>query len=292
MTEILEYGIDAVSGGAIYALLTLGLALVFSVMGLINFAYGELIMTGGFTMWVLRDAPVPVTLVGLVVVVVAVSVLTERLAFRPLRHADPTTMLVAAFAVSVVLQNIARMIMGPIAKGVPPYPWLTHNLDVAGLQVSRMDIITVIAGVVVVVALVALIRKTTLGVHLRASAEDAEMAEILGVRSNTVISAAFAITGLLAAVAGFFLIARQGSVSVTVGSVPVLIAFVGAVVGGMGSLTGAAIGGFALGALTSVLDAALGSGLSAFRDAFVFGAVILVLVIRPQGLIAAPAARV
>jgi len=292
MTDVVRYAIAALSGGGIFAMITIGLALLFGVMGLMNFAYGELIMVGGFTMYALRDQPVVLMLAGLVIVVVLVSLLTEVIAFRPLRGAPPLTLLVASFAVSVALQNGARMTIGSQAKGVPPFPWLTEGSDFLGVTVSRLDIVAIVTSAVAVLGLVALMTRTDLGIRLRAAAEDFEMAELLGVRADRVIAAAFAITGVLAAVAAFFLIARQGAVNVSVGSVPVLIAFVGVVVGGMGSLPGAALGGFLLGALTSILDLALGPNLVPFRESFVFGAVILILVVRPGGLISAKAARV
>jgi branched-chain amino acid transport system permease protein len=292
MTQLLEYLVSALSGGGIYALLTIGLALLFSVMGLMNFAYGELIMTGGFAMYLLRDLPWPLMVLGVIAAVVAIALVTERLAFRPLRGASPLTLLIAAFAVSVMLQNAARMTVGPRAKGVEPYPWLDETVSLGGVDVQVLDLVTIVAALVCIGALVMLLRRTRLGVQLRAAAEDFEMASLLGVKSNRVIAAAFAITGVLAAVAALMLVMKQGSVSVTIGSVPLLIAFVGAVVGGMGSLQGAALGGFLLGATTAVLDAALPDDLAPFRDAFVFGLVIVMLATRPQGLVPAPEVRV
>jgi len=290
VTDVLEYLVAALSGGGIYALLTIGLALLFSVMGLMNFAYGELIMTGGFAMYLLRDAPWPLMIVGVLVAVVAVALLTERLAFRPLRGASPLTLLIAAFAVSIMLQNAARMTVGPRAKGVRP--WLEETISIGGVGVQLLDLVTIAVALALIGGLVLLLRRTALGVQLRAAAEDFEMASLLGVKANRVIASAFAITGVLGAVAALMLILKQGSVSVTVGSVPLLIAFVGAVVGGMGSLVGAALGGFVLGAVTAVLDAALPGELAPFRDAFVFGLVIVMLATRPQGLVPAPEARV
>jgi branched-chain amino acid transport system permease protein len=290
VTDVLEYLVAALSGGGIYALLTIGLALLFSVMGLMNFAYGELIMTGGFAMYLLRDAPWPLMIVGVLVAVVAVALLTERLAFRPLRGASPLTLLIAAFAVSIMLQNAARMTVGPRAKGVRP--WLEETISIGGVGVQLLDLVTIAVALALIGGLVLLLRRTALGVQLRAAAEDFEMASLLGVKANRVIASAFAITGVLGAVAALMLILKQGSVSVTVGSVPLLIAFVGAVVGGMGSLVGAALGGFVLGAVTAVLDAALPGELAPFRDAFVFGLVIVMQATRPQGLVPAPEARV
>lgn len=292
MTQVLEYLVDALSGGGIYALLTIGLALLFSVMGLMNFAYGELIMTGGFAMFLLRDLPWPLMVVGVIAAVVVIALITERVAFRPLRGASPLTLLIGSFAVSVILQNAARMTVGPRAKGVEPYDWLDKTVSLGGVDVQVLDLVTIAVALALIGGLVVLLKRTQLGVQLRAAAEDFEMAALLGVKSNRVIASAFAITGVLAAVAALMLVMKQGSVSVTIGSVPLLIAFVGAVVGGMGSLGGAALGGFLLGATTAVLDAALPGDLAPFRDAFVFGLVIVMLATRPQGLVPAPEVRV
>lgn len=292
MTQVLEYLVDALSGGGIYALLTIGLALLFSVMGLMNFAYGELIMTGGFAMFLLRDLPWPLMVAGVIAAVVVIALITERVAFRPLRGASPLTLLIGSFAVSVILQNAARMTVGPRAKGVEPYDWLDKTVSLGGVDVQVLDLVTIAVALALIGGLVVLLKRTQLGVQLRAAAEDFEMAALLGVKSNRVIASAFAITGVLAAVAALMLVMKQGSVSVTIGSVPLLIAFVGAVVGGMGSLGGAALGGFLLGATTAVLDAALPGDLAPFRDAFVFGLVIVMLATRPQGLVPAPEVRV
>lgn len=289
---ILEYVIGALSGGGVYALLTIGLALLFSVMGLMNFAYGELLMTGGFAIYLLRDLPWPLMVLGTVLAVVLVSLVIERLAFRPLRDASAMTLLIASFAVSMMLQNAARMSAGPTALGIAPYEPLQKNVSLFGASVQVIDLVAIGVTGALLVGLLLLLTRTALGVQLRAAAEDFEMANLLGIRSNRVIAAAFAITGVLGAAAALILILRQGTVSVTIGQVPLLIAFVGAVVGGMGSLAGAALGGFLLGALTAVLDAVLPGELQPFRDAFVFGLVVVVLATRPQGLIPVREVRV
>jgi branched-chain amino acid transport system permease protein len=289
---ILEYVIGALSGGGVYALLTIGLALLFSVMGLMNFAYGELLMTGGFAIYLLRDLPWPLMVLGTVLAVVLVSLAIERLAFRPLRDASAMTLLIASFAVSMMLQNAARMSAGPTALGIAPYEPLQKNVSLFGASVQVIDLVAIGVTGALLVGLLLLLTRTALGVQLRAAAEDFEMANLLGIRSNRVIAAAFAITGVLGAAAALILILRQGTVSVTIGQVPLLIAFVGAVVGGMGSLAGAALGGFLLGAITAVLDAVLPGELQPFRDAFVFGLVVVVLATRPQGLIPVREVRV
>lgn len=283
--------VNVVSGGSLYALITLGLALLVGLMGLMNFAYGELIMVGGFVMYLLRDEPFAVLVLGTVAAVVVVSLLTERIAFRPLRGASPVTLLVASLAVTMLLQNGARMTVGPESRGVPPVGWLQDTIAIGGARIPVLDVVTIAVAAATLGGLTLLMRRTELGIQLRAAAEDFEMAGVLGVRANAVIAAAFAITGVLAALVTLILIEDQGAVTATVGTAPVLIAFVGVVLGGMRSLVGATLGGFLLGAATTLLDVLLPNDLSPFRDAFVFAAVIAVLAFRPEGLVPGRAER-
>jgi branched-chain amino acid transport system permease protein len=289
---VIQHIINIISGGSLFALITLGLALLVGLMGLMNFAYGELIMVGGFTMYLVRDEPWPVLIGATILAVVLVSVLCERIAFRPLRDAPALTLLVASFTVSVMLQNIARMTVGAQTRGVPPWQDLQNNVDLLGAQVAPLDLVTIAVTLVILGALAALMHRTRIGIQLRAAAEDFEMARVLGVKGDRVIAVAFAITGVMAAAATLILIEDQGAVTATVGSTPVLIAFVGVVLGGTGTLVGATAGGFLLGAVTRLMEIVLPNDLVGFRDAFVFAAVIAVLVLRPQGLIPGRTARV
>lgn len=292
MRAVVQDTVNAISSGGLYALFTLGLGLLFSVMRLVNFAYGELLMVGGFVMVYLRDAPFVVLVVATLAAVIATSVITERVGFRPLRNADPMTLLLASFAVSVILQNGARMAFGPRPKGVPPYDFLDHQIVIGSVRFAVLDVITIAVTGACIFGMFLVLKRTKLGLHLRAAAEDFEMARVLGVKANRVIASAFAVTGVLGGVAALILTFQQGGVTITVGSTPVLIAFVAVVIGGMGSLPGAALGGFLLGAATALLNAVLPGDLGVFRDAFLFSAVIAVLLLRPQGLIPQPVPRV
>jgi branched-chain amino acid transport system permease protein len=271
--------------------MALALALLFSVMGLMNFAYGELIMVGGYTMFLLRDDSWLLLVVATIVVVTVVSVLMERIAFRPLRDASPITLLVASFAVSFGLQQVAYMSAGSIPKGVRPYPWLVESFDISGVTLSRLAIITFMVTIGLLIATNLVLNRTMLGVQLRASTEDFDMARLVGVRANRVIGAAFAITGVLAGVVALCYVSRNGSVSPTMGQGPLLVAFVGGVIGGLGSLTGATIGGFLLGATVTALQASLPVDLSSYTLLFAFTGVIAILVLRPSGLFARRAVR-
>lgn len=289
---IVEFLVSAVGLGALYALLTIGVALLFGVLGLMNFAYGELILAGAFAMYFFRDLPWPVALILAIVCSVVVALISERLAFHPLRDADPVTLMIASFAVSLAIQSLARMTVLPRTEGVPPERFLSHRVSFLGAEVSVLDLLTMVLCGAVLVAVAWLMGRTSLGIQLRAAAENFQMATSLGVRANLVIPSAFVIVGVLAAIGGAVLVARQGSVSADMGLQPMLIGVVGAVLGGMSSLKGAALGGFILGAATALLESLLPTDLIAFRDAFLFSALIVVLVVRPQGLLSGAKVRV
>jgi branched-chain amino acid transport system permease protein len=289
---ILEFLINAVGLGALYALLTIGVALLFGVLGLMNFAYGELILAGAFAMYLFRDQPWPLALLMAIVFAVVVALISERLAFHPLRNADPVTLMIASFAVSLALQSLARMTVLPRTRGVPPERFLSHRVTILGADVSVLDLVTLVLCGVMLLVVAWLMGRTSLGIQLRAAAEDFRMAASLGVKANLVIPAAFVIVGVLSAIGGAVLVARQGSVGADMGLQPMLIGVVGAVLGGMSSLKGAALGGFLLGAATALLESLLPTDLIAFRDAFLFSALIAVLVVRPQGLLSGAKVRV
>jgi branched-chain amino acid transport system permease protein len=282
----LQVGVDAVSFGALFAVMALGLALLFGVMRLMNFAYGELIMVGGYTMYYTRDfGALPMVMITIVVVVL-VSVLMELIAFRPVRHAPPVTLLITSFAVSFGLQQVAFMTVAKgRQKGVEPYPWLTDQHEILGLRVSNLDVLTLLVAAGLLIGMTLLLKRTTIGVQLRASTEDYQMAQLVGIRGNRVISFAFAITGLLAAAVCILYVLRTGSLSATMGVTPLLIAFVGGAIGGLGSLTGAALGGFTLGVVINSIQSSLPVDLSGYTLMFAFLFVIVVLVIAPNGLL-------
>lgn len=289
---ILEFLVNAAGLGALYALLTIGVALLFGVLGLMNFAYGEIILAGAFAMYLFRDQPWLVALGMAIVFSVVVAVISERLAFHPLRGADPVTLMIASFAVSLAIQSLARMTVLPRTKGVPPESFLAERVSMMGAEVSVLDLLTLVLCGTALLVLAYLMGRTSLGIQLRAAAEDFQMASSLGVRANLVIPSAFVVVGVLAAIGSAVLVARQGAVSADMGLQPMLIGVVGAVLGGMSSLKGAALGGFLLGTATALLEALLPTGLIAFRDALLFSALIAVLVIRPQGLLAGAKVRV
>jgi branched-chain amino acid transport system permease protein len=281
-----QVGIDSISAGALFAVLALGLALLFGVMRLLNFAYGELIMVGGYTMYYAQDLGVVPMILITIAMIVIVSLLMELIAFRPVRHAPPLTLLITSFAISFGLQQLAFMTVAKGAqKGVSPYPWLSDQHDIVGIRFSNLEILTLLIAAALLIGMTMLLKRTTIGIQLRASTEDYQMAQLVGVRGNRVISAAFAITGFLAAVVCILYVLRTGALSATMGVTPLLIAFVGGAIGGLGSLSGAALGGFTLGFLVNGVQASLPEDLSAYALMFVFLGVIAILVVAPNGLL-------
>jgi branched-chain amino acid transport system permease protein len=288
----LQYIIDSIGTGSLYALMTLGLALVFSVMGLMNFAYGQLVMIGGFAMILLRSQPWWVLILGTVVAVVVVSLLMERLAFRPVRTATAMTMLITSFALAQFLQQAARVAFGANPRPLEQFSELSVQYVVGDLYISRMMLITVSTTVIAAVALALLLKRTNIGIQLRASTEDVEMSKLVGIKSNRVIASAFVISGVLAAIVAMLFFSTRTNVSWSSGESIVLIAFVGAVIGGLGSMVGAALGGFLMGFTYTMLNALLPLELRVFADAILYTIVIVVLLIRPAGLVAAKGVRV
>lgn len=286
---MLQHILDATSTGSLYAVVALGIALVFGVMRLVNFAYGELLMVGGFIILLTESLPWPLVVLCTLAGVAVLAFLMERIAFRPVREADPTTMLITSFAVSILIQNIMVWISGRRAKGVSFASDLAKPVQIGSASVPIVELVTIGVIVTVLIGFVFLLQRTETGVQMRAAAEDFRMTRLLGVNANRVIVAAFVASGLLAAIASLLLIATTGAVSPYIGLTPVLIGFVATVIGGMGSLVGAAVGGFLLGVVTVVFQVALPDSIQNYRDAFVYTSVIVVLLFRPSGLFASKA---
>ena len=282
-----QYATDSIYYGSYFALISLSLSLLFGVMGLMNFAYGELIMAGAYVMYYTRSWGWLAMIVMTIIIVTVLSLLMELIAFRPLRRAQPVVLLITSFAVSYGLEALGWMTVGTgTQKGVEPYPWLTTQFNVSGVLLSKLEIVTWIVTGVLLLGMVVLIKRTSLGIQLRASTEDFRMAQLVGVRANWVISAAFGITGLLASAVALLFTFRSGAIAPDIGQGPLLIAFVGGVIGGLGSLAGAALGGFALGVVLNILQATLPLSINNHFQLFAFAGVIAILVFQPNGLIA------
>jgi branched-chain amino acid transport system permease protein len=285
MTNLLQAMVDAASVGGIYALMALGIGLIFGIVRLVNFAHGEFVMVGGYAVLLLAGAPTVAVIAATVVIVVVLAIGVERVAFRPLRGAAMPTLLVGSFAVSYFIQHVVMMSYGGNTVGVNFLPRLSQSIELGGIGVPALQIVAIAATVVLLAGLAFCLKSTRLGMDMRAAAEDIRMARLLGVPTNLVIALAFAISGLLAGVVAVVYVAQIGVLTPRMGVQPALIGFVATVVGGMGSLLGAVIGGFLIGIITVALQIVLPLELRDFRDAFLFTALFLILLVRPQGLI-------
>ncbi|PKP75420.1 MAG: branched-chain amino acid ABC transporter permease [Alphaproteobacteria bacterium HGW-Alphaproteobacteria-6] len=289
---ILQQTINAISLGGVYAMLALGLAIVFSIVGLINFAHGDIMTFGGYGIFLslaFGMAPVPALVVGIAAAVVMALTL-ERTAFRAMRGADVVTLLITSFAVSEILKVVFQNAIS--ARPVPislPAGW-SGTYQVAGTTIGVVPTVSLVVAFTSLLGLSLVLRRTAIGMAMRAAAEDLEMLKLLGVRANRVVAIAFALSGLLAGIAAVIWTAQRGSVDPMMGFFPVLKAFIATVLGGLGSLGGAVLGGFVIGALEVLTQAFLPDSLSPYRDAIVLALVIAALLWRPDGLLPARSA--
>jgi branched-chain amino acid transport system permease protein len=282
----LQVQADAIGLGAIYALMAVGIGLVFGVMRLVNFAYGQLIMAGAFALAFAsdRDWPVAVGIVLCFAVVLALSLAMERVVFRPLRTQSAAVMLIATFAVAFLLQSIALLWFGPLGKTATSLVQLNRPVEIGSVEIRKITIVAIIAAVVCLLLLVALLNRTSLGLHMRAAAIDSQTARLLGVRANLVSVASVLIAGALAAVVAVLLTVQYPTVTPTFALQETILVLAGVVVGGMTRLVPATLGGFLIGYVSGVLGGALPSAQSQYLPSLVFGLVILVLLVRPDGL--------
>jgi len=278
--------INALSLGSLYAMLALGLAMVFSVLGLLNFAYGELVTVCGYTMYllILNDVPFFAAGVGGLVVAVALSLLTERIVFRPLRGASFITLLFSSFAAAVIIQNLIRQIISKRPKVIPVPQIFDEVIQIGPFQIGVLPLITVTVGLVTLTVLVSFLQKTRWGLAIRAAAEDFEVTRLMGARANRIIALSFALSGFVAGAAGFLWLARRGAVSPSMGFVPILKAFIAVVIGGLGSLKGSVIGGFVLAFIEISLIVVLPTSIVPFTDALALVVVVAILYFKPRGL--------
>ncbi len=290
MADFLQHFVDAVSAGSTYALLGLGLTLVFSVMNLVNFAYGTLIVYGGYAMVVSLDAGAPyvVAVLVAVVVVTVLSWLMGVVAFRPFRNSPPSTLLLSSFGVALTLQAIVSSIFGDTARNVASPSWFGRSWDINGVVVNWLQIISVAVTVVLLIGLTVVLQRTTLGLHIRAAAEDADVARLLGVRATRVVSTVFVISGVIAAIVAVLWLAKVGTVSPRSDLNPTLKAFIVVVIGGLGTARGAVVGGLLLGLFESFLIAYVPDSLTSYETTGVFVILMVLLLVRPQGVLGRP----
>ena len=301
MTTFLQVCIDAASLGSLYALAALGIGLLWGVMKLVNFAHGDFITVGAYALIVPSSSAVATLFIGgwpwplmaaaVIAIVVCLALFVERFIFRPLRTADPSTLLIASFSLSFFLQYLILLIYGGRPKGVVVGASLNTEWMIGPLRIAMIDVATIAITLALLIAVALFMTRTQFGIQMRAATQDFRMARMLGVRGNAVIAAAFAMSGLLAAIVSFFLVARTGTLAPRMAGQLAMVGFVATVIGGMGSLIGCIVGGFLVGVISAFLQFVLPEFMRPNRDAFVFALVILTLLVRPGGLVSLNAAK-
>ena len=282
---ILSQFINGLQLGSIYALVALGDSMVYGIIMLLNFAHGDVIMIGGYIALLTIAAGLHPALAVVLTIVgcVALSVVIEKVAYRPLRSAPRISLLITAIGVSLLLQNLAQLIWTANTRSFPAtkiIPSVTYQLG--SLSISLSAIVTIVVSVLSMLALTFLVQKTRMGKAMRAVSEDTGAAQLMGININNTITFTFAIGSALAGIGAVLYCCRYPVVNPTIGSLLGLKAFVAAVLGGIGSIPGAMIGGLAIG-FAEVLVTAL--GLSEWTDAVVFAVLIVVLLVRPTGFL-------
>ena len=284
--EFLANLINGMSLGSVYAIIALGYTMVYGIAKMLNFAHGDIIMVGAYICFcAVSYLGLPV-IAGILLSVVGCTVLgivIERLAYKPLRSAPSLNVLITAIGVSYFLQNAALIIMGSDPKSfsmILSLPAL-HLFD-GRLTISATAVITILACVAIMVALTMFTGRTKMGKAMRACSEDRDAAQLMGINVNSAISMVFAIGSGLAAIAGVLMCAAYPTLMPTTGSMPGIKAFTAAVLGGIGSIPGAMIGGLAIGMAEVIVTAV---GLSDWTDAVVFAVLIVVLLVRPTGFL-------
>ena len=274
--------------GSMYALVAIGFSMIYGIVRLINFAHGDVAMLGAFAalaMITLTGAPLIVVAAATLAVGAVVGLAIERVAFRPLRGAPQVNGFITSLAVSVLIQNLGVVLLTAQPRSIAFPAFMRTMIPVAGAEMALIDLMIVVTAVGLMVLLVLIVNRTRLGMAMRATAENLDVARLMGINVNHAIMAAFAIGGALAGCAGLMYGARYGQIDPMMGFLPGLKAFVAAVIGGVGSIAGAMLGGYLLGLSEVLFVGLLPPQYASYRDAFVFATLILVLLVMPNGLL-------
>ena len=291
MSTFISQALNGLQLGAIFALVALGYSMVYGIISLLNFAHGDVIMVGAYAAWLimvnLTALGLPIWLVSAIAIVIAIatSVLLgmgiEKVAYAPLRQAPRLSLLITAIGVSYLLENLAQLVFGSGGKRVPAIINI-GTIEIGEFSLSGISLITLAVSLVSMAALIILVYKTKMGKAMRAVSEDMGTARLMGVNVNSTISFTFALGSARAGIGAVLYCCAYPQISPTMGSMLGLKAFVAAVLGGIGSIPGAVIGGFAIGMMETIVSAI---GLSTWKDAVVFAVLILVLIIKPTGIL-------
>lgn len=274
--------INGLSLGGIYAMIALGYTMVYGIAKMLNFAHGDIIMVGGYLIFTFMATQNPIlAIVCAVVGCVMLGITIEKVAYKPLRGASPLAVLITAIGVSYLLQSLAQIIFGSAPKMVIVYEFGSVSLFGVNVQVSSL--VTLGVTVVVMLALTLFVKYTRLGRAMIAVSEDKGAAQLMGINVNGIITITFAIGSALAALAGLFYLLKAPTVSNTMGAMPGIKAFTAAVIGGIGSIPGAMLGGILLGFIESISYKI--TAIAPYTDAIEFSILILILLVRPTGFL-------
>ncbi len=299
MNLMLQTLFDTMSLGSFYALSALAIGLLFGVLRLVNFAHGDFISFGAYALIVpstltavtplLGALPAYLLVPALVGFVIAISIIAYLVVFRPLRDAAPTILMVASFALSYTMQNALLLLYGSRPKTIDLWAGLNKEVSIFGLaRVPTLQLATIAVTIGLLLCFLYILRRSRIGIMMRAAAEDPTTARMLGLRASPVMIAAMAMAGALAAASSILQVVQTGVLEYRMGVSLMVFAFLGTVVGGMGNLSGAVAGGFGIGAVTVLLQTFLPDQARPYRDVFVFGVVFVVLALRPNGLFPSP----
>lgn len=278
----LPYILAGIAVGGQYALIAIGYTMVYGILRLINFAHGDVFMWAGLVMvYMLPTLPFWLAFILVIIFTVALGCTIERVAYRPLRSAPRMSIMISAIGVSYFLQNFALYITGGLTKTYPSIPFLQKTIKIGTATTKMVTIVTPILTIVLVVLLVLLIKKTKIGMAMRAVSRDFETSSLMGIDINRVISVTFVIGCALAAIGSMLYFSNYTGISPMSGAMPGLKAFVAAVFGGIGSVPGAVVGAFVIGICENLIK---GAGWTTFSDAFTFVLLIVILMVKPTGL--------
>lgn len=285
MIEILQSLVDALSQGATLGLAALAIGLVFGVIRLANFATGEIITAAAYCLVLTWDLGWYVAIPLSIIAAVLLSLLMELAVFSRMRNAGPATLLIASFGVSFLLQRVYELIFGNNVRSAPVANGLAQSVEVGGIRLQLLSVFTIILAIILLIALQLFLTRTSVGLQLKAAAADFRTARLIGISAGRVIALSFALSGILAAAVAFVMTTQAGAVGPTFGVRITVLALVGAVIGGIDKISGALAGGFLVGFASSLLTTWLPQGLGDFRDAYVYVLVIIVLLLKPSGLL-------
>ncbi|MBE7001676.1 MAG: branched-chain amino acid ABC transporter permease [Ruminococcaceae bacterium] len=282
--NFLETLLNGLSSGSTYAMIALGYTMVYGIAKMLNFAHGDVIMVGGYTLYVTAVTMGWNPLLALLMAIICCAVLgvtIEKLAYKPLRGASPLAVLITAIGMSYLLQSVAQIIFGSADRMVRLFE--LGKISIGSFQISAYTVVTLVCSAVIMTALTLFVKYTRIGRAMIAVSEDRDAAQLMGINVNFIITITFAIGSALAAFAGFFMVLKSPPVNSTLGAMPGIKAFTAAVIGGIGSIPGAMLGGILMGIVESV--AQTNAVIAPFTVAIEFSILIVILLVRPSGIL-------